>query len=97
MTDIRKLFKFAAEESERNKECFEVIERFIQEKIIFAESNIKAAVREYQNGYMDTKYHIYNVDAANRNNRRLLASVKSAQRQYKKYLAIQKAYYATIK
>lgn len=97
MTNTRKLFKLAASEYERNKGSIEIIGDFISERILFAEAGIKTALHEYRNGYVDTKYQTCNVDVAERNNRRLLTAVKTAQSQHKKYLAIQKAYYDAIK
>ena len=82
---------------ERNKGSIEIIGDFISERILFAEAGVKTALHEYRNGYVDTKYQTCNVDVAERNNRRLLTAVKTAQSQHKKYLAIQKAYYDAIK
>lgn len=100
MPNIRKLFKYLFQEPWRNEETIKVLADYFPERTAKAKDAWGQASVEYTNGYVDTtlRWGIPPREkrAIERQNKNLLAKVKTAKRKYERWVKITDLYLELI-
>lgn len=98
LTKIRKLFRCAFQEPDRNTETIAVLGGYLPAEVAETKAAWHRAGVEYTNGYVDTKFRFdlnyREKQAIERANKKLLAAVKRAKAKHERYQKILTAFEA---